>query len=71
MGGPIAPFDGTAMTMGRPRPVRFTPSLALQYEQSLLALTRDGRSVGAARRWLERHPDWVPGQPGPRAYRRA
>ncbi len=42
----------------------------LQYEQSLLALTRDGRGVGAARRWLERHPDWVPGQPGPRAYRR-
>ncbi len=43
----------------------------LQYEQCLVALTRDGRRLGAARRWLERHPDWLPGQPGPRTYRRS
>lgn len=42
----------------------------LQHEQCLVALTRDGRNLGAARRWLERHPDWLPGQPGPRTYRR-
>lgn len=41
-----------------------------QQEQCLVALTRDGRTLPAARRWLERHPDWLPGQPGPRPYRK-
>ena len=42
----------------------------LQYQQCLVALKRDGRTLSAARRWMERHPDWRPGQPGPRRYMR-
>jgi len=42
----------------------------VQYHQCLGALTRDGRSLPTARRWMERHPDWRPGQPGPRRYQR-